>query len=121
MAMQPQRPFKRKDRVRSLVLTAISEILLREVEFNPGILATITDVEVTDKLDYAKVYVAVLPADRADEAMLRLDKRLPYLQHLLHRKMNIRPTPTISFILDKGAAAAARVEKALLEDSEKNS
>lgn len=119
--MQPQKPYKRKDRVKSLVQEALSAIVLREVEFNPGILATITDVEVTAKLDYAKVYVAVLPVDRADEALTRLNKRLPYLQHLLYKKMNIRPTPTISFIIDKGAEAASRVERALLEAEKKNS
>jgi ribosome-binding factor A len=36
------------------------------------------------------------------------------LQHLLNKKMNIRPMPRISFEIDGGLENAAKVEKALL-------
>jgi ribosome-binding factor A len=49
-----------------------------------------------------------------------LNARQPYLQSLMMKKIQIRPTPTISFELDLGSEKAAGVEKALLDEETKN-
>lgn len=119
--MRPERPYKRSDRVKSLVQSALGEIILREVEFSPGTLATITDIDLSKKLDFAKVFIGVIPSQAGEEALRLLTKRAPYLQHLLLKKINIKPLPTISFVLDKGVQSAAGVEKLLLDEESKNS
>ncbi|PIR86618.1 MAG: ribosome-binding factor A [Candidatus Harrisonbacteria bacterium CG10_big_fil_rev_8_21_14_0_10_49_15] len=114
--MEHNRPYKRKERVSELIQRELGQIILREVELTA--ITTITRVEVTAKLDFARVYISVLPDDKLNEALKLLGRRSRYLQSLLLRKLNIKPMPTIGFYEDKGAASAAKVEKALLEEKE---
>lgn len=111
--------YQRSDRVATLVRNELGKIIIRELEF-PGALVTIFSVEVTKKLDYAKVHVSVIPSGKADSAMRILKRERGRLQHLLLHKINIKPMPEISFILDRGLEKAAEIEKALLDAEQKN-
>src|SRR5690242_18323153 len=106
--------FFRSERVESLIEKQLGLILEREVEFG-GALVTITGVEVDKKLDHAKVLVSVIPSENASKAMIQLEHTAGHLQHLLMKKINIKPMPRIVFELDRGPENAANVEKALLK------
>ena len=106
--------FFRSQRIEKLVREELSKILVREFEF-PGALVTVTEVEVDKKLDNAKILLSVLPSKRGESALTELNKRAGELQHMLLKKINIKPMPRISFALDHGIENAARVEKKLLE------
>lgn len=106
--------FFRSERVQSLIQEELGKIILREVELS-GALATITGVEVDRKLERARVDVSVIPSAAAPAALAELVKRTGHLQHLLMKKMNIKPMPRIMFELDRGPENAAAVEKALLK------
>jgi ribosome-binding factor A len=106
--------FFRSERVQTLIQVELSKIILREVEF-PNALLTITGVEVDKKLDHARVNVSVIPSSSGPATLAELHKRTGYLQHLLMKKMNIKPMPRIAFALDRGPENAAAVEKALLK------
>lgn len=109
----------RAERVQSLVQEELSKIIVREIEFPVGALATITSVEVDKKLEMAEVFVSVIPSSAAVEAMRLLTKSAGELQYLLMKKMNIKPMPRIHFELDRGPENAAVVEKLLIEDNNK--
>ncbi len=106
--------FFRFQRVSTLIREELSEIIEREMEF-PGALATITEVEVGKKLDHAEVRVSVIPSKSGDAVLKELGRAAGRLQHLLVKKINIKPMPRISFSLDHGPENAAQVEKALLK------
>jgi len=53
-------------------------------------------------------------ADNSFEVLKNLVKNQKHLQHLLLRKINIKPMPEIRFKIDIGLERAAEVEKALL-------
>ena len=108
--------FYRSDRVASVIREELGKLLIREVEFG-GAVVTITDVEADKKLDRAVVYVSVFPSEKVSEAMRVLHGATPRLQHLLLRKMNIKPMPRIEFRHDIGPERAAGVEKALIDDN----
>jgi ribosome-binding factor A len=105
----------RPDRVASLIQEELSQLLLREVEF-PGALVTISAVEVTKKLDLARVEVSVLPHEKEVEVMKALAAAQRELQFKLGRKLNIKPMPHLLFEVDHGGENAAAVERRLLED-----
>ena len=86
----------------------------RELEF-AGALVTITGVEADKKLDHATIRVSVIPSERAEAAMQQLEHTAGHLQHLLMKKINIKPMPRIVFELDRGPENAASVEKVLLK------
>ncbi|MCR4328637.1 MAG: ribosome-binding factor A [Patescibacteria group bacterium] len=104
----------RPSRISSLIEHELSYILLREVEF-PGALVTVSTVEVTKKLDLARVRVSVLPSDKEGEVQKKLDAAQRELQFKLGRKLNIKPMPYLKFEIDHGIENAAQVEKMLLE------
>jgi ribosome-binding factor A len=107
--------FYRADRVSKVIREELAKIIIREMEFD-GALPTITTVDVDKKLEHATVNVSVIPSRAGDDVVNALTKNAGQLQHLLNRKMNIRPMPRIMFALDRGMENAAQVEKLLEED-----
>lgn len=107
--------FFRAQRVSKLIKEQLSEIVIREMEFRNA-LATITDVEIDKKMDYARVKVSVIPSEKAEAVVKELDKQAGYLQHLLLKKINIKPMPRIAFVIDRGYENAAKVEKDLMTE-----
>lgn len=103
----------RAERVQNLIQVELGKILLREVEF-PTIV-TITGVEVTKKLDFAKVKLSVLEPSLDEEVLSIAEKAERELQNLLMKKLNIKPMPKIKFEIDYGSENAARVEKLLID------
>ena len=101
-------------RVANLIRDELSAIILRELEF-PGALVTLTDVKIDKKLELATIKASVLPAQKEKEALQTLANEQGRLQHLLSRKLNIKPMPRIRFELDPGPAKAANIEKILLD------
>ena len=105
--------FFRAERVGKLMREELAKMIIREVEF--GALVTITEVEVEKKLEHARVLVSVLPASKEKSVLAALKKEAGHFQHLLLKKINIKPMPRIAFEIDRGLANAAKVEKALLD------
>ncbi len=112
--IQPAKPYKRKVRVSELIQQELGKLILRDVELAGGII-TITEVDVTEKLDYARVKISVLPSSKAKEALGLLQDNAGRLQHNLLRIMNIKPMPYLQFMIDEGAEAAAKLEKVFIE------
>ena len=110
--------FFRAERVQKLIREELAKLIVREMEF-PGALVTITEVEVDKKLEHAKVNVSVIPSEKAAHAIAALDRSTGALQHLLMKKINIKPMPRIAFALDRGPEHAAVVEKLLEDDTMK--
>jgi ribosome-binding factor A len=96
----------RSDRVAQLIQKELSQLLIREVEFGAA-LATITRVEVDSHLELARVYVAILPDEKKEEAFELLEASSGRLHHLLSRILNIRPMPKIRFEYDTGAFSSS--------------
>ncbi len=107
----------RSERVGKLIREELSKIMLREAEF-PA-LVTITQVEVDKNLEGARVNVSVIPASGNDDVLAILNKQAGYFQHLLLRKINIKPMPRIFFAIDHGFENAATVEKLLKKSEDK--
>ena len=105
----------RPERIASLIKEELGKILIEELEMPLGILLTITEVLVSNKLENAKIMISVYPSSEAEENFKILKKKQGKLQFILSRKMNIRPMPRINFELDFGLERAAKVEKALLD------
>ena len=105
----------RPQRVSSLIQEELGKLLVRDVEFPEGVLVTITGVDVGDKLEYAKVWLSVLPSDAGEAALKIAEKARNELQYRLMKKINIKPMPRIIFELDRGPENAARVEKKILD------
>ena len=70
---------------------------------------SITRVEATPDLRYAKVYVSFLQEDRAEGAMKGLKSAGGYLRRELGRALQLRYTPELMWALDDSITYGARM------------
>ena len=70
---------------------------------------SITHVETTPDLRYAKVYVSFLEADRAKDAIKGLKSAGGYLRRELGRALQLRYTPELVWALDDSITYGARM------------
>lgn len=103
-------------RLNSLLKEVISEAIRRDIQHEPIInqFVTITKVEITSDLSFAKVYVSVLASDAEKITTL---VRLNHLAHLItmmcSKKVKIRHFPSLSFEIDSGLEKQLRIEELL--------
>ena len=70
---------------------------------------SITRVETTPDLRYAKVYVSFLEADKASDALKGLKSASGYLRRELGRKLQLRYTPEVQWALDDSITYGAHM------------
>ena len=77
---------------------------------------SITSVEVTADLKLAKCYISVF-GDEADKqnALKGLKNSQGFIRHELARRLNLRNTPELNFILDNSIEYGARMTKLIDE------
>ena len=72
---------------------------------------SITHVETTPDLRWAKVYVSVLQDDRANDALKGLKSAGGYLRRELGSSLNLRYTPELNWALDDSITYGAKMMK----------
>ena len=106
------REFKRSDRVAQELQKEIAIILQREVK-DPRIgMVTVSDVEISRDLAYAKVFVTFL-FDSDESAVERglegLNKASGYIRTLVGKAMRLRIVPELRFVYDQSSVEGMRM------------
>jgi len=104
----------RIEKLNNLFREELAKIIDRELEFPEGVLVTITKVETSPDGHYADVLLSIF-GKKEREAMENLRKNVYTIQHMLNRKMRIRPVPKIRFAVDESEEKREGVEKSLME------
>jgi ribosome-binding factor A len=107
---------RRSAQVGDIVRSDLSLILQRELN-DPSLgFLTVTDVEMSPDLRYAKVFVSSLsdPKNSAG-AVSTLQKASGRIRRLLAQRGGLRYTPELDFRLDQTAAQASSIEQILHE------
>lgn len=99
--------------VNTLLLKELNRIILKEIEFSPDALATITRVEATPNLQQAKVYISIMPDQKRKEVLHALRSQVFHIQQILNKRLNMRPVPRIEWVYETKAAEAQRIEELL--------
>ena len=108
---------RRTDRIADLVRAELSALLLDGLRDPRVRLATVSSVDVTTDLRWARVKVSVLGGDKErDECVEALQHARGFLRKRLASSLQLRMTPELTFELDRGAEYAERITS-LLEDS----
>lgn len=103
---------RRLEKLNILLKEELSKIIARDVDFLEETLVTITRVDISPDVKYAAVFVSVLGRN-PKEALEILSKNVYNIQHLLIRRLKMRPVPKIHFGLDKEEFQREKVEKSL--------
>ena len=108
-------PKQRTDRLNSLLKEVLSEVIRRDVR-NPHVneLMTVTRVDITKDLHYAKVYISVIGTD-ADKVntLAALNSAAGFIAVTSSKKMVLRYFPELTFKLDDSVEKHMRVEELL--------
>jgi len=72
---------------------------------------SVTHVEATPDLRYAKVYVSFLEEDRANDALKGLKSAGGYLRRELGARLQLRYTPELTWTLDDSITYGAKMMK----------
>lgn len=94
----------------------ISNIINYELQ-NPKItgLISVTKVKITPDLKYAKVYVSILNSKNLKETFANLKKSSGFIRTEIAKKINLRITPELIFVLDDSMEYGERIDKILKE------
>ena len=115
-----QRPFKRSDRVADKVKLTISEILLKNILISSSGLITITKVDMSRDLRYAKIFFSHIGTELTTEELekkLNLNKN--QIRYYMGNNLETQYVPQINFKFDQKYAKSNRIED-LLNKVKKN-
>ena len=105
-------------RINMEVQRELSEIIRTEVK-DPGlksVMVTVVAVEVTPDLKYCKAYISVLGDEEAAQAaLLGLKRGVGFIRKELARRVNLRNTPELKFILDQSIEYGVNMSR-LIDD-----
>ncbi|NDC14474.1 MAG: 30S ribosome-binding factor RbfA [Synechococcaceae bacterium WB9_2_170] len=96
---------RRVERVASMIRREISEMLvggIKDERVSQG-MVSVTNVEVAGDLQHCKIFVSVFGSDEdRSEAMAGLKSATPFVKGELGRRLKMRRTPDLLFVLDRG-------------------
>ena len=97
----------------------ISTIIMREVKDKDIKFVTITGVEVTSDLSYAKVYYTVLDQEKKESTKIALEKAAPFIRTKLAERVEVRHTPELRFIYDQSIVYGEHIDQIIRDIKEK--
>lgn len=115
----------RVEKVQEAIKNEISKMLLTDVK-DPRIqFVTVTGVELTDDMSYAKVFVSLYgPEDKQEETWKALQKALGFMRSEIAKRIRLRFAPTLILTKDTSMEYSAHIQSILdkikKEENEKN-
>lgn len=102
----------RSERVEGQLTKEISKILQEDLK-DPRIgFVTITRIDLTGDLRYARIYFSILGDDKAKEESLRgIKSAVGFIRKLIAERMNLRYVPELYFKLDNSIEYSINLEK----------
>jgi ribosome-binding factor A len=104
---------KRLDRVNELLRREISAVVQRDFEWNNALI-TVSEVDVTQDLKEAKVFVSILGGS-APGILDQLERKRGFIQSKVSKRVVLRNTPVLMFRQDKSAVRGVDVVNLLDE------
>ena len=104
-------------RINSEVQREMSQIIREEIK-DPRVhpMTSVMAVEVTPDLKFAKIFVSVLGSEEEKEKTMEgLKKSASFARGQLARRMNLRNTPELTFILDNSIEYGVTMSKRIDE------
>ncbi|MBR3146424.1 MAG: 30S ribosome-binding factor RbfA [Bacilli bacterium] len=99
------------ERLNHVIQEEISKILMMEVKDEDIKFVTITGVDTTNDLSFAKIYYTVLNKDKLKESQEALEKASSFIRTKLANSIEIRHTPELKFIYDTSIAYGEHIDE----------
>jgi ribosome-binding factor A len=106
--------FKRSQRLQELLVKEISLLIQKGLK-DPRIgFATVTHIDLTDNLRYAKVFVSIIGNDvEAENTIEGLNNAKGYIRGLLGKNLYLRYIPDLNFQKDESSEKLDKISRLL--------
>lgn len=113
-------PYKRSQRVSDLIREEIADIIMYRLK-DPRIgFVTVTGVEMTPDLKFAKVFVSILKEDEREATLEILNSAKSFMRSILSKRLKMKFIPGIEFRLDASIEYGYKIDKLLKEIKDKD-
>lgn len=99
------------ERLNHVFMQEISNILMTEIKDEDIKFVTVTGVDITNDLSYAKVYVTVLDEDKRKTTLEALNGASHFIRGKLSERIEIRHTPELKFLYDESIEYGNHIEE----------
>ncbi len=119
------KPSSRTRRVGEQIRRELADLIRAELRDPRLTLVSMTSVEVSRDLAYARIYVTLMgePAERT-ERVAELNRAAPLLRRELGRRMHIRTVPKLEFrydeVVERAARLSALIDAAVAADADRH-
>ncbi|MCE5313284.1 MAG: 30S ribosome-binding factor RbfA [Nitrospiraceae bacterium] len=116
-------PYKRSQRLNILIKEEMADIIMRRVKDPRLGFVTVTDVEMSEDLKLAKVYVSVFREEERDMTLEILNSAKGLIRSELAKRVRVKFIPALDFRIDKSVEHGDKIDRLLKEikDSEEHS
>jgi len=106
----------RMERVNQQMRRELSEIIQQEIQDPRVEFVSVTHVEVSPDLHYARVSISALgDAKKGEDALTALNNARRYIRRLIGERVRIRYIPELDFVYDYSIQYGAKIEETLKE------
>ncbi len=111
-------PSHKIERIESDILKYLSNIIFLETDDELLKTITLTAVDVSKDLSYAKVYFTSISNMTHKELEKEVNEAAPFLREKLAKVIEIRNIPELKFVYDESIEYASKIEKIITEIKE---
>lgn len=110
------------EKLNEAIKKEVGRLILKELDIPSDVVITITRVECSGNLFFAKIFISIIPEDKKELFFKLLTRKASFFQSIINKKLRTRPVPKIEFVLEGKTKQAARIEELLkkIKDLEKN-
>ncbi|MDD3087421.1 MAG: 30S ribosome-binding factor RbfA [Candidatus Omnitrophica bacterium] len=113
--------MSRQDKVAEAIRQEVSVIIHDKLKDPRVGFVTITNVEITHDLRFAKIFFSVLGNEEAyKKTKQAFDSSLGFIRKLISQRLNLRFAPEIAFYEDRSSEYSVRIEEVLNQIKEHN-
>ena len=106
----PTKQYERTDRIAPLMMREIERIIREDIsDPRTQCMFSVTHVDVTRDLRYAKVYISIYEEDKREAMMQALRKAAGFIRHGVGEAVQLRYTPEMLFQLDTSIENGVRI------------
>lgn len=104
----------RVEKVREMIKQEVSNILLNDIKDPRVKFVSVTEVEATNDLRHAKIYISLYGNEEEKTATLEgLERSLGFIRTEIAKRIRLRFAPELSFCVDKSMEYSDHIEKLL--------
>ncbi|ADY73572.1 ribosome-binding factor A [Desulfurobacterium thermolithotrophum DSM 11699] len=93
---------RRRERLKSLLIRELSDILRIEIDLPDNAFVTIHDVHLSKDGSKVTVFISALKKEDAIKAVEILNKATGYIHHILGKRLKLKVVPRPEFVISPG-------------------